>query len=187
MISDAESDYHARAVQLARQLQPFCRAWPSSEFPVFHPSNENGWAGACDALARLGVMEKYPDAHGPVVAHRFTTHWMPGEPLRLHRHPGEPSYTDLLRSLCNFAAFENLDLRAIGIDRFKDGSSEAEFIEDLATRNLGSWSANTGFQFNDDQGRDGYVMIDSDYWDARKALAVALGSFDALYPPSDAC
>ncbi|MEO7689754.1 MAG: hypothetical protein ABIS51_10755 [Sphingomonas sp.] len=194
MTIDAEADYHERAVQLAVQLRWRCSVDPSSEFPVFWVSNENGWTGPCDALCRLGVMERYRILPGKpwrpedriyanhVLAHRFATHWQPGEPLHLYRHSGEPSYTDLLRSLCNHAWFENLGLREIGIDRVGDDSPETAFIDDLVDRKLGSWSADRGFQFDGDIGDEGYTCIDSDYWRDRMALARQLGSEEDLFP-----
>lgn len=184
--------YEARVTQLAEQIIRRCSR--DEELPTFHSANENGWTCPCDALSRLGVMTGYTwrtdgerqwqpgDSHFHVqlLSYRFNTWWRPGDPLIVHRHAGEPGYTDLLRALCNEVWFENLTLRQIGIDRTGENSPETVFIGDLEARGFGSWSAEHGFIFNASQ--QGFEQIQNDYFSGWITLATRLEGEDAMYP-----
>lgn len=188
-----EAAYHERALQLAKAMFAHCSYNPNGEgIRVLHPANENGFSDPCDALVRLGVMKPHitrnrHQAWQPgkeffeinVLAYEIARDWTPEHPLNLMRHPGDPSYRDLLRALCQQGCFHGLSFRELGIDR-QVGQMETEFIDDLVERGLGIWSAETGFVF-DPEGRS-WNTVSDDYWRSRLDLANELGSEEALFP-----
>lgn len=188
-----EAAYHDRALQLAKAMFAHCSYNLYGEgIRVLHPANENGFDDPCDALARLGVMKPHVtrDRHTVwqpgerffeivVLAYEIARDWTPEHPLNLMRHPGEPSYCDLLRALCQQGWFHNLSFRELGIDR-QVGQMETDFIDDLVERGLGTWSAETGFVFDPDG--PGWHTVTDDYWRSRLDLANELGSEEALFP-----
>lgn len=65
--------------------------------PCYSHFNENRLGIPPDILARLGVMRGLnPDQFMVSGSHAFINDWRPESPLRLARHPGEPSFFDLI-------------------------------------------------------------------------------------------
>jgi hypothetical protein len=181
--------YYDRALQLANQIYHRCDR--STGIPILWSANDNGFSDPCDALHRLEVMEPHVTRPGEewqpgqpffevnVLAYRFREAWEPGSSLSMVRHPGEPSYKDLLRALCNHAWFEGLALRDLKID-IGVGQVETEFIVELLEKQLGSWVPETGFVVGPDSSV--WQVISNDYWASRMKCATELGSERALFP-----
>jgi hypothetical protein len=189
-----DAAYYNRALQLADAMRAHCGRSSNGEL-VLHPANENGFSDPCDALARLGVMKPY-SVREPrriwkpgdrfreisVLAYEIHYDWSPDHPLNLQRHPGEPSYYDLLRALCQQGWFHGISFRELGID-YQTGRLESDFIDDLVARGFGSWSIDTGFVFDKDRPGCGWEAVSQDYHSSWLNLANKLGSEEALFPP----
>jgi hypothetical protein len=189
-----DAAYYNRALQLAEAMRAHCGRSSSGEL-VLHSANENGFSDPCDALARLGVMMPYSVRESrrvwkpgdrflevSVLAYKIKHDWSPENPLNLQRHPGEPSYHDLLRALCQQGWFHGISFRELGID-YQAGRLESDFIDDLVARGVGSWSIDTGFEIDTDRSRCGWEEISEDYSRSWLNLANTLGSEEALFPP----
>jgi hypothetical protein len=180
--------YHRRVMELVMRMMQ--QPDPIAGVPIVSSANENNIFDPCDALRRLGIMEPFAttpkrswqprsECEVEVLEYAFRPSWAMGGPGRIFRHPGEPTYTDLLRVLCNDAWFLGSSLRSMRIDP-SVGPAEKKFIDDLVARGFGSWSDENGIVLNRDSG--GWNEISNDYWNARLELATKLGSEAALFP-----
>ena len=146
------------------------------------------------------------------LSHGFIDRWHPSKPLKLARHPGEPSVFELIVALCFLVDWDsqyrpkmtkggpalsakdlpNIDLRLHEGRRITSGDDRVfeEEVFRLATvplikMGLGSWSDEGGFELIFSLRGERPIDLADTYYETRHNIAKRLGGEENSSRPSD--